>query len=390
MAKTYISWVVFRKAVYGKLSGTDLNEFEQWLNKEPENRKYFDNARQYHLETEISIIDDNKIAVNGWDEFLNRQKIRRRKTYLGILQKIAAFAVVAVFILFAGSQVRKYKEITLGYHEASVEPGRSVAMLSFDNGKSILLENTDTVFGLEEALYKVSVKAGRINYQSVESTFPVKPVLNRVTIPRGGEHRVTLPDGSLMYVNSETVVEYYVPFEDGQREISVSGEVCLEVKKDSLHPFRVKTDDYTVQVLGTTLNVSAYPDDDYTITTLVSGSLEITDAAENNSKRIVLDPDQQLVFDKTTEQTEIRTVDADTYTAWTRGFFIFEDETLYSIFNKLERWYDIKVFFFSEEAENEYFTGKLPRFDNLGEILEIINQVSLSELELKGTTVTIR
>ena len=390
MAKTYISWVVFRKAVYGRLSGTELIEFEKWLDEDPENRKYFDNARKYHLGKEIIIIDDKKTAGRGWNEFLKLQKTRRRSTYLVILQKIAAFAVFAVFILYAISQVNKYRDITLAYQDSPVEPGRSVAMLSLDNGSSILLENMDTVFGLEKSLYKVSVKAGRINYQSAETSDPVKPVLNRLTVPRGGEHMVSLPDGSQMYINSETVVEYYVPFVDGQREISVSGEVCLEVEKDSLHPFRIRTDDYTVQVLGTTLNVSAYPDDDFTTTTLVWGSVEITDAGESNSNRIALEPNQQLVFDKRTAESEIRTVDASSYTAWTRGFFIFEDETLYSIFSKLERWYDIKVFFFSEEAEHEYFTGKLPRFDNLGEILEIINQVSLSELELKGNTVTIK
>jgi ferric-dicitrate binding protein FerR (iron transport regulator) len=241
--------------------------------------------------------------------------------------------------------------------------------------------------GSESEAY-LSIGSGRIAYEAEASKFE-EPVLNRIEIPHGGEYMVTLPDGSELFVNSETVVEYYVPFRDNSRELKICGEVYLEVARDTARPFIVTTNDYSVRVLGTKFNVSAYPNDDFVATTLVSGSVSIEGLKSQAGKRLVLEPSQQLFLDKSSHQTDILSVDPDIYTAWTEGFFVFEEETLYSIFRKLERWYDIKVFFFSEEAEHELFSGKLPRFENLQDILSIINKVSAAKLELNGSTVVI-
>lgn len=383
------SWEVFRKAISGELSDNEAAEFSQWLSDNPANRKYYNRAKAFYLQNSPDLKIQESDFIPAYKEFVKYTRRNVKNRFFSRLQVAAAIAIIVTSTLVVVFQLRKPQSFVAEAEIFEITPGRSVALLTINNGKSVRLEEQDTLItmGSESEAY-LSIGSGRIAYEAEASKF-AEPVLNRIEIPHGGEYRVTLPDGSELFVNSETVVEYYVPFRDNSREMKVSGEVYLEVARDTARPFIVTTNDYSVRVLGTKFNVSAYPNDDFVATTLVSGSVSIEGLKSQAGKRLVLEPSQQLFLDKSSHQTDILSVDPDIYTAWTEGFFVFEEETLYSIFRKLERWYDIKVFFFSEEAEHELFSGKLPRFENLQDILSIINKVSAAKLELNGSTVVI-
>lgn len=386
------SWELFRKAAAGELSGDEAVELNQWLSENSRNRKYFDRARGFYSKNDPDINLQDEDYLPAYRDFVKYTRRKDRKRLLSRLQVAAAIVILVTSTMVVLIQLRKIPGSDLAQVEnIDITPGRSIALLTINNGKSFRLEHQDTIItvGNESKEEYLSIGSGRIEYRSDINSQAATPVLNRIEIPHGGEYRVTLPDGSELFVNSETVVEYYVPFRDGKRELRVSGEVYLEVAKDSSLPFIVSTDDYSVRVLGTKFNVCAYPDDGFAATTLVSGSVEILGIKNHEGSNFLLEPSQQLFLDKSSYSPEILSVEPEIYTAWTKGFFVFEEETLYSIFRKLERWYDIKVFFFSEEAEHELFSGKLPRFENLQDILSIINKVSTAKLELNGSTVVI-
>ncbi len=385
-----ISWELFKRALSGDLSDKENFVFKTWLESDPANKVYFTRAKKYFdNRAQDNEADGRNETALAWQHF--RKYVRERKVkkvYYGLTTAaVLAILVSTMFLLINKFRDNQNDSMQISQSEI-IPPGSSSAILTIDNTRSFFLEKGDTIISFDQNDTKVDVKSGILDYTNDSKQFG-KIVKNRLEIPHGGEYKVRLPDGSVLFINSESVVEYSIPFERNKREIYVSGEIFIEVAKDSSRPFIVTTDDYNVQVLGTAFNISSYADDDRVVTTLISGSVEITGIEEHSLSRFILEPDQQLVFTRFNSTPTIEEVDASNVIAWTQGFFVFEDETLESIFRKLERWYEFDTFFFSEEAASELFTGKLPRFDNLQEILEIVNRVSNSKIELNGKTVVI-
>ena len=141
-------------------------------------------------------------------------------------------------------------------------------------------------------------------------------------------------------------------------------------------------------MLGTSFNVKAYDDDDSWATTLCIGKVEMTDVHTRES--IELLPGRQAVCDRQTGNVEVKEVDTELFTAWIRGEFRFDNTSVEEIFTILQRWYHIDVFYTNDAVRREVFTGKLPRFENLQVILDLMENVSPLHFERKGNTIFIQ
>lgn len=385
-----ISWKFFKRAISGDLSDSEALVFKDWLESDAANELYFTRAKKYFNKKDMEDEASRKTQTDqAWHHFRKYVRDRKvKKMYYGLSTAAVLAILVSTMFLLIQNFRDKQEASTQFSQSETIPPGSAQAVLTIDNADTFFLEKADTTISYDNAGSRIDVKSGTIDYK-YGVDLKEKSVINRLVIPHGGEFKVRLPDGSLLYVNSETTVEYSIPFERSKREIYVSGEVYIDVAKDSVRPFIVKTDDFSVQALGTAFNVSSYPEDDLAATTLLSGLVEVRCIREHAADIFLLEPDQQLVFNRLDCNPSICQVDASSIVAWTTGYFVFKDETLESIFRKLERWYEFETFFFSEEAESELFTGKLPRFDNLQEILKIVDRVSNSKIELNGKTVVI-
>lgn len=151
----------------------------------------------------------------------------------------------------------------------------------------------------------------------------------------------------------------------------------------------VKNRDYDIRVLGTCFNVSCYDDDDELITTLVNGKVEIKNIKGVPDEEFNLLENDQLIFNRHNRSVKLQKVDAKAYRSWTDGYFMFENESLEKIFSKLERWYDINVFFIENDARYFEFTGILPRFESFEVMLEMLETISEVEYTIKDQTVSI-
>ena len=145
-------------------------------------------------------------------------------------------------------------------------------------------------------------------------------VYNELIVPKGGEYRLRLVDGSLVVINSGSRLRFPVSFNGKSREVFLSGGACFEVAKDSLKPFIVHANEADVRVLGTLFDVSAYEDEERVEVTLVNGAVKI--AVDGSNARLV--PNEQFVFNRRTGETLVREVDAESYIAWTNGIFRFD------------------------------------------------------------------
>jgi transmembrane sensor len=190
--------------------------------------------------------------------------------------------------------------------------------------------------------------------------------LNKLTVPWGKISSLTLSDGSKIWINSGTVLEFPSVFEEHQREIRVDGEIYIEVVRNEKSPFVVSTSGFSVNVLGTQFNVSAYHSDPVHRVVLVQGSVEVK---MQTGEQFKLSPDE--MFSLSEENFYSEKVDVYNHISWKDGIFRFTREPLENILIRLSRHYDVPIAC-SSEVKKIRVTGKLALFDDLTTVLDNI------------------
>ena len=205
---------------------------------------------------------------------------------------------------------------------------------------------------------------------------------------RGGEFKVTLEDGTEVWLNAESRLIYPETFGEGDRRVEVEGEAYFKVAKDELHPFYVETAGQLVRVVGTEFDIHSYPEDAEVTTTLVSGSIALK-PAQSNGAELTLTPGHQSHFDKQSMAATVKTVDTEVVTSWRSGKFVFENQTFEQIMKTLSRWYDFDYRFSNEELSQMQFMGSVPRYGTFSEVLQILEASGGIKFRQKGKTILI-
>ena len=216
--------------------------------------------------------------------------------------------------------------------------------------------------------------------KSAKATTPAQ--LMALSIPRGQDYHLTLADGTQVWLNAESRLEFPDRFNGNTREVRLQGEAYLEVKKDAKRPFIVHTDYLTTRVLGTAFNVRAYSRKDASVT-LVSGRVQVNtgDLAQ------VLSPGERAAL--TGSQLMVNAVDTYPITQWKEGFFYFDNQSLFSIMQELSRWYGVNVSFDDRSKMNLRLHFVVERSKSLREAVANLNALGVVHAEVDGNMVII-
>ena len=196
-------------------------------------------------------------------------------------------------------------------------------------------------------------------------------VYNKLEIPRGGEFCLTLSDGTRVWLNSETSIQYPVAFGAKERRVFVQGEAYFEVTKNSGQPFIVQTENFNVKVLGTSFCINTFGDNGKVYTALESGVVEMDCGRENT---LILAPGQVAELDVRRPGACVRMseVSVEQLVAWKKGLFCFRQTSLPDILKQVARYYDVH-FMNLEDAEGEAYTGDISRNVSLEVLLGAIS-----------------
>lgn len=201
----------------------------------------------------------------------------------------------------------------------------------------------------------------------------------------GQKSRITLPDGSVAWLNSESVLEY--PEEFGKvRELRLQGEAFFEVAKDSLRPFIVKSGPITTTAIGTSFNVESFDSENEIQVSLVTGKVKVEVA---DKKNIHLDPGYQVKYDKESGVSDSEIFDAEKVIGWTNGILIFDKDNLRDAIKKLERWYAVTIQINGVAPSDFIVTGQFSRNESLENVLENLRYGRDFDYSLKGKEVVI-
>ncbi|UPZ37985.1 FecR domain-containing protein [Sphingobacterium sp. PCS056] len=293
------------------------------------------------------------------------QRTRRIRLYRWLPYAAAVVLIVAWYALREGQKAESIQEPVIATTDTKspqdLPPGTNRASITFDNGKSIALNEdesgiTSTADGISYADGKELTKLDEIRYATLIT-------------PRAGQYSLTLPDGSKIWLNSASSLRYPVQFGGAQRKVELTGEAYFEVAKNTTQPFIVVSATQQVQVLGTHFNIKSYGDEPQTITTLAEGSVKVIPSPESHRQPIIIKPNEQVINGGNTFRKQAANMGV--ALAWKNDQLYFEDADLSSVLREVSRWYDVDIEY-QGSPDGERFTGGVKRQSNLSTMLKIL------------------
>jgi ferric-dicitrate binding protein FerR (iron transport regulator) len=256
---------------------------------------------------------------------------------------------------------------------ADIHGSNDKATLTLGGGQQIVLEdqpkgdiafqNGARLIKTDSGLTYIAVPLPYVEDRS--NSIPVQ--YNTLTTSRASQVSILLPDGTRVWLNDSSQLSYPTFFAGPYREVALTGEAYFEVAKSPGHPFHVKVNDLTINVLGTCFTVRAYGDEGSTTTSLLQGKLTV----QSGRKEQLLAPNEQVIVDRHKKWFFRQEVDPDSVTAWKEGIFYFRHADIPTVMHALSRWYGIEVEM-RVPASQYYWDGELSREVSLSTILNYL------------------
>ena len=336
--------------------------------------------QQFEIRQAMHGLESHRYDVdNAWRKI---QPKRGRKWML-LVCKYAAIFVLGVSLVYVVTRLEPKEKIV---RAEVIKPGRLQAELRLGTGVRLALNEHQGVYSSGNTGVEIvnDTVTGKVSYHVNKTGMEDSLVFNTLIVPKGGEYSLELPDGTVVWVNSESSLRFPEKFTSNRREVFLEGEAYFEVKKDANRPFYVYTEVGKVRVLGTAFNVCAYSNDRFWQTTLVEGSVMIN----QEEKEVLLKPNEQYQIDVRTGKAGLREVLPELYTSWRDGKFYFKAYTFEELVEKLERWYDFKMFYMNEEIKTRRFSGVVNKYLPLEEMFKFLQMTSDVQFNVKGNVVT--
>ena len=366
-----------------ELDDVGREEVELWLEESERNREYFREFQRIHLELQWGVY-----AREVKSDFNVMRKKLRKRSSLRIWYGVAAAMVILLSVggmLLWDSEKVEEKSVQVA-KKKTIQPGKSQAILVLSSGEEVAMGNVAQQLEEKDGTSVVVSETGRISYEAAEgnevTAKDTTRVMNRLVIPRRGEFNLTLSDGTRVWLNAETELRYPVQFNGKERVVYLKGEAYFEVAKNKKKPFLVQVDDMAVKVYGTEFNVNTYNKIE---TVLVTGSVSMN----QGGKEVLLKPNQKGVFDQVSGKITVADVDVLAYVSWKNGDFIFRNESLNSIMDKLSRWYGLEVLYQDARLQNVRLSGNLKRYKDVRELFVSFEKISDARFKVQGNKVIV-
>ena len=350
------------------LTVDEKQRLELWLSQSEQNRLFYDRVRDRETILLKSFRFDRYDQQRAWRSV--NKKLHPRRIPLTRIARYAAAVLIPALVVLGFLWRGSYSDTYV------IEPGSEMAELILSNGEVLQLYKDRSYALATEDGFAVKSENGEVSFELTGEAAPgAEPRYHTVKTPRGAEFKVVLADGSAVWLNAESSLEFPSHFEEGTRKVAMTGEGYFDIQKNDSAPFIVEVSGMSVEVLGTQFNLRSYGGEAVK-TTLVSGSVAMT----TETSRTVIKPGQQgtLLADGT---FAVQNIDVQPFIAWRQGYFCFDGATLADIMTELGRWYDVDVAFDHPTLERERFSLEVRKkedFENILELLQKTKAVSIT------------
>ncbi len=364
--------------ISGELTEEARAEVELWIKSSSENEKIYKEILRKSLYLQWSLKEASIDQDIEFDKFERRLNVKT--IYLRFAAVAASFLLIlGLGVFFIDTQITpELAEVV------TIEPGQKGAELILSNGEKLQISSSSKLIKEENgSLIQIDSLKG-IVYKDQNQTD--KLIYNTIKVSRGQEFNLMLADGTRVWMNAESELKFPVQFLSKERKVFLKGEAYFEVAPDDKKAFVVNSFDQDLKVYGTKFNINAY-DENLIKTVLVEGQVGVKLIGLDHE--VKMSPGELLSAHVSERKMNVDKVDVYPYIAWKDGEFRFQNESLDAIMLRLERWYDVKVFFKDDNVRQTLFVGDLKRYDEIGRLLYFMEKSSNVKFEIKDDVVIV-
>lgn len=383
----YILALIAARLCGEKLSGEEDEKLDQWITAKPENRKLYDYYDAlFHRKDELKIWEEVQADARIRDRIFQARSGKKSfmRKYLKYAAIIIPFSILAGWSMYYHAESGKQVPTEQIFVRNDIAPGKQKARLEFGNGEIVSLSDSSMAISSHQDI-QVG-KGGILQYASGLKVPEAKAVYHTLVVDRGAEFQLVLPDGTKVWLNSESELRYPNLFNEDKRKVFLKGEAYFEVKHSVHQPFIVMAGECAIRVLGTEFNVSSYSEKNQVVTTLVNGKVAYTAGKQNGE----LIPGEQCIYNTEKRTSLVRKVDVGQYISWKDGLFVFDHIRMEDLAVQIARWYDVEVVFPDYAARYVSFTGAMERYKPVSYIIDLLNGTNTVECRLEGNKLEFR
>lgn len=219
----------------------------------------------------------------------------------------------------------------------------------------------------------------------------VEPIYNTLTVPYGKRAKITLSEGTMVWLNSGTKMVYPAVFAANMREVYIDGEAIFNVSKDPEKPFVVKSHQFDIEVIGTVFNINAYSSDRNSSAVLKQGVIKLIRQTKVYlpGENMIISPGEMVTFNPKDEKFQIQKVDPSDYLSWQYGYYVFRSETLGNILKRISRYYNVEIDLKNRQLALVTFSGRLDLKSSPEEVLNTIRKTISLNFNMEGQNIII-
>lgn len=390
--KTYQMAGLVDRYFKSQLSGEENEELERWLGEDPGRRQILedlsDPGYRKALLSELNTYDlkEGYRALVEKIDLQPSKRLSKKKGYRQILATAAVLIVLLTGAFFLKNYLTKSRQETAKAVSPvqDIPPGGNRATLTLAGGSMILLDSAQNGLLARQGGTKViKLNNGQLAYQGARNTQGTV-TYNTITTPRGGEYKVTLPDGSNVFLNAASSLTYPTAFPKDRRSVKLTGEAYFEIAPNSKSPFLVQVDSMQVQVLGTAFNIMAYPEESTIRTTLVEGAVKVLASHQEKA----LKPNQQAILNSDGQLSLNTQANINEAIAWKNGYFQYSDATIDDIMKDVSRWYNVKIEY--DGTIHRHFVARISRDEPVSRLLQLLELTHSVHFNIESNKIIVR
>lgn len=332
------------------------------------------------------LVFSKPISEHIWNEVRVRGKFAK-KAPIFTLKRFAAAAILLIacgagVYYFLNNQHKKESDNVAVKKHDDVAPGGNKAILTLGDGSSIVLDSASNgILAMQGSASVAKLKSGELSYKAQKGE---NVIYNALSTPRGGHYKVTLSDGSIVWLNATSSLRFPVSFTGNTREVKMNGEAYFEIAKNSKQPFIVTVNDGSkIEVLGTHFNVMAYSDESEAKTTLLEGAVKVNKGNASD----ILKPGQQASIAKDGNIKVKANVNTGEATSWKEEQFSFHSTDIYAVMKQIARWYDVDVTYKGKVSAS--LNGNIAMNVPLSQVLEILKLAGNVKFDIQGKKIIV-
>jgi len=373
----------FEKFILGINTEKEHQEFIEWLETAlVQDVKAI--LEEYHIkmegnyssigEIDLNLVSQIEAALDQYELGKELRHVSDKKISWRFFFKVAAALLVfvsgiAIYFALKTTPHNTTVEVASQQMKNEIVPGGNKAILTLSDGSTVILDDAKNGRVAQQGGTQIEKSANGQLVYNVLNNKPTEVTFNSLTTPRGGQFKLTLPDGSKVWLNAVSSIKYPTAFIGSERKVEISGEAYFEIAHDAAKPFKVNVNGMVVKVLGTHFNINAYNDEASLNTTLLEGSIILT--KDNATATLV--PGQQAQISNGRSIKVINNADIDQVVAWKNGYFSFDRADLQTVMRQIARWYDVEVSYEGKIPKRQ-FGGKIDRNSDISEVLKILEE----------------